>query len=183
MQIETVARIIAAPTVKDEIIAHCRRKLAGIHLAGEEGRPKAFGLVGGRVENGAARAEQVIALKKNVRNIEPHRSAMDRQMERYAVPSETPLSGRGWVADPAEMREAVYILKVRGLRLIGTYHMHRVAWEDDPIRDTPTLLDAILGRDSRLLMFIVSMTDPEKPVIRAYKEGDPEKEVEIEWQP
>jgi hypothetical protein len=57
--------------------------------------------------------------------------------------------------------------------------MHRVAWPDDPLRDTPTTLDTVLAADSRMLLFIVSMVTPEQPTIRAFYEGNPDREIPI----
>ncbi len=180
MNPDLIDRIIIPADVRRDLLKHCRRKLDGRYLAGEEPRPKAFGVVGGRIHGRVAAVTRVIELRRNVRNISPYREAMDRQLTRYAVPSETPLSGRGWVADPEELRGVVSLLRDEGLRIIGTYHMHRVAWEEDPHRDTPTLLDTILGRDSRLLMFIIAMVRPETPMIRAFVEGDVEREVRVD---
>ena len=105
---------------------------------------------------------------------------MNRMMAEHAIPSETPLEKRGWVADQEELAKAVADFSKKGLSLIGSYHMHRVAWEHDQIRDTPTTLDTILGRGSRLIMLIISMVDPDKPLIRAFVEGNSEEEIPIE---
>ena len=50
--------------------------------------------------------------------------------------------------------------------------MHRVPWGDIPRRDTCTALDTALARESGLWAFILSMVDPERPVLRAFFEGD-----------
>ncbi len=57
--------------------------------------------------------------------------------------------------------------------------MHRVSWKHDQERDTPTRLDTILGKGSRMFMFIVSMVNPDEPVVRAYFEGNHDLEVPI----
>jgi len=180
MNLDLIEYTSFAAGVRQAMLEHCRRKLAGEYLPGEEEMPKAFGIIGGRVSGNKVVAERVVELKKNIRNQSPFREKMDRMMEKYAIASETPIRGRGWVADPGELRRAVIDLKNKGLTLIGTYHMHRVAWADDPVRDTPTLLDTILGRESRLLMFIVSMVEPEAPRIRVFKEGEATREVKWE---
>ena len=59
----------------------------------------------------------------------------------------------------------------KGQELVGTYHMHRVGWEHDSKRDTPTKLDAVLAEGSGLIMFIISMVDPSSPIIKAFYEG------------
>lgn len=105
---------------------------------------------------------------------------MNRMMDEHAIPSETPLEKRGWVADPDELAEAVAGFSKDALSLVGSYHMHRVAWEHDQVRDTPTTLDTILGRGSRLIMLIISMVNPDEPIIRAFAEGSNEAEIPID---
>ncbi len=166
--------------LRQEIFSHCRRKLEGRYLAGETHDKKAFGLVGGYVENRSLTVNRIIVLRKNARASASYKSYMDGTMDRHAVPSETPLPERGWVADQEELDNALINLHREGLRLVGTYHMHRVAWDHDPLRDTPTELDTILGRNSRLFMFIISMVDPDRPRLRAFFEGDPKRELAIE---
>ncbi len=63
--------------------------------------------------------------------------------------------------------------------LFGAYHMHRVAWSHDPRRDTCTELDQCLARDSGLWTFILSMVEPERPVLRAFFEGDNDREATV----
>ena len=66
-----------------------------------------------------------------------------------------------------------------GLSVFGTYHMHVVPWAHDPLRDGPTRLDTILGHNSNLFSFIVSLVDVADPRIRAFYEGSEDKEVPI----
>jgi len=163
-----------------EMVTHCRRKLQGAYLPGEGQAPKAFGLVGGAIERDVVRVGAIIPLAKNVREVGDRKELMDRVMDRHAIISETPLAQRGWVADPGELDSALQALRAQGLRLIGNYHMHRVAWEHDRQRDTPTELDTVLGQDSRLLMFIIAMVNPMAPVIRAFFEGRQALELPIQ---
>lgn len=163
-----------------QMIDHCRRKLAGNYLADENRNLKAFGLLAAEKTGELITIKSVYPLLKNARSTEPHRQFMDRMMDEHAIPSETPLSKRGWVAEPEELAMALCKFKDEGLSLVGSYHMHRVAWENDSTRDTPTTLDTILGRDSRMIMFIISMVDPEKPIIRAFSEGSAEREIHID---
>jgi len=165
-----------------EIIDHCRRKLARRYLTDETRDLKAFGLLGGRVEQRGVTVRRVVPLRKNARAATGHKDYMDGAMARHAVPSETPLPERGWVADPRELDAALEDFHRRGDRLIGTYHMHRVPWEHDPDRDTPTELDSVLGKGSRLFMFIISMVDPNHPRVRAFFEGDPNREIPVRTQ-
>ena len=103
----------------------------------------------------------------------------NRALARHAVPSETPLSKRGWVAAPEELLKVIRGIQQENLLLLGSYHMHRVAWPDDPLRDTPTTLDTVLGAESNMLVFIISMVNSEEPLIRAFYEGKPDREIPI----
>jgi hypothetical protein len=161
------------------IIDHCRRKLTGRYLDGEEQNLKAYGLLAGKKSPGLLTINAAIPLFKNARAVEPHRSFMDKMMRRHAIASVTPLDKRGWVADPEELTRAVTEFKRQGLALIGSYHMHRVAWDHDDGREAPTTLDTVLGRDSRLVMFIVSMVKPDRPIIRGFFEGIADREIPI----
>lgn len=164
---------------RQHLVDHCQRKLAEKFLAQEAAEQKAYGLVAGRCVDGEVIVVRCVPLLKNARANDRFKPLMDQAMYEFAVPSVTPMDRRGWVADPDELLTKVKEFNHEGLRLIGTYHMHRVAWKHDPIRDTPTKLDTILGAKSRLLMFIISMVDPARPIIRAFYEGHPEAEVAI----
>ena len=165
---------------RQTLLDHCRRKLSGrLFLADEEQNCKAYGLLAGESEDELITVKACLPLLKNARSIEPHRSFMDEMMRKHAIKSETPLDKRGWVADPTELAKAVAEFKSQGLSIIGSYHMHRVAWQHDHTRDTPTTLDTVLGLDSRLIMVIVSMVDPEQPTIRAFYEGREDREIPI----
>lgn len=171
---------IFLPTgVWQELIAHCSRKLNGNHLADECNDQKAFGLVGGVTDGNSIKVTLIVPLVKNSRGNRSHKLFMDATMEDHAVPSITPFAERGWVADQGEIDAALKTMHTASCSLIGTYHMHRVAWDHDPIRDTPTELDAILGKGSRTLMFIVSMVAPKRPIIKAFFEGAIEQQVPI----
>jgi hypothetical protein len=158
---------------------HCRRKLTEDYLSGEARDRKAFGLVAGRKDNLTFTVKQCLPLLKNVRDQYPYKEYMDQMMTEYAVPSETPLAKRGWIAEPAELLAKIKLIVQEDQLLLGAYHMHRVAWPDDPRRDTPTILDTVLAADSRMLLFIVSMVNPEQPTIRAFYEGKPDRETSI----
>jgi proteasome lid subunit RPN8/RPN11 len=100
-------------------------------------------------------------------------------IHRLAVPSETSLERRGWVADPAELLSAQQRWERIGATLVGSYHTHRVPWASDPARDTCTALDRALSQQTGLWTLIVSMVDPAKPVVRAFFEADNDHEAEI----
>jgi len=158
-------------TLYAEMVSHCRRKLQGNYLPGEGHAPKAFGLIGGKISGAIVTVETIIPLSKNARDCGDKKRVMDNAMNRHAIASETPLDQRGWVAEQKELDTALHALQAQGLRLLGNYHMHRVAWAHDNKRDTPTELDTVLGKDSRMLMFILAMVNPEAPTIRAFFEG------------
>lgn len=160
----------------EALVAHARRKLSRRYVEGEEQAPKAYGLVGGRLVHGHGEVTHVVPLLRNQRD-EPHlKPVLDQVMDDLAIPSETPLSGRGWATDPRELLAADLAFDAAGSMLLGGYHMHRVPWQHDPLRDTCTEVDRDLGRGSGLLMFILSMVDPDRPVLRAYFEGDNDDE-------
>ncbi|HEX2046136.1 MAG TPA: hypothetical protein VHF27_00120 [Acidimicrobiales bacterium] len=161
------------------VVEHGRRKLAGAWEPDEEQAPKAYGLVGARVEGSTATVIDVVPLRNNLRARDEYKDEVDRLMDELAVPSETPFDRRGWVADPREVLAAERRFEAGGAVLLGAYHMHRVAWPDDPRRDTCTALDTALARGSGLWAFILSMVDPVQPVLRAFFEGDNHREARI----
>ncbi len=166
-------------TCRTAIIEHCRRKLVLDTRPGESGERKAYGLLAGTVEDETAIITYVQPLLKNARTSGHFKKLMDKAMADYAVPSETPLERRGWVADPRELFDAMRFFQARGWQLIGTYHMHRVGWPHDPLRDTPTRLDRYLAADCGLFVCIVSMVDPDRPRLRAFYEGDIDQELPL----
>lgn len=163
----------------EEIIVHCKRKLAGDFLPGESRVKRAYGILAGVRENRVLEVQRVLPVKKNARNEEPLKSYMDKMMTEHAVASTTPLSQRGWITDPQELMECYDLCDRENLQIFGTYHMHIVPWKGDAIRDTPTVLDTILARDSNLYSFIISMVDIEHPFMRAFYEGDNDKEIPL----
>jgi hypothetical protein len=84
------------------------------------------------------------------------------------------------MTDPEELKMCYDFCDERNLLVLGTYHMHIVPWEKDPLRDTPTVLDTVLTKDSGLFTFIISMVDPRHPSMRAFYEGIEHREVPIE---
>ena len=162
-----------------EIVKHGESKLAGDNLSSETGVRKVYGLVAGTQNERTLIVECVFPAKKNVRDQEPYKTYMDRMLELHAIPSKTPLSGRGWITDPKELKGCYDKCDREQLVVLGTYHMHVVPWKHDPLRDTPTHLDAILARNTGLFSFIVSMVDISRPTIRAFYEGLADKEVPI----
>ncbi|NOQ47310.1 MAG: hypothetical protein GQ559_11700, partial [Desulfobulbaceae bacterium] len=84
---------------------------------------------------------------------------------------------------PMELKVCYEQCDQENLRIFGTYHMHIVPWEGDPLRDTPTLLDTVLARNSNLFSFIIAMVDVSRPSIKAFFEGEKEREVPVIIQP
>lgn len=162
-----------------QLVAHARRKLDGQYLAGEERAPKAYGLVGGQLFSGHGEVTHVVPLLRNQRDEAHLKPVLDQVMDDLAIRSETPLDRRGWVSDPLEIAAADDLFDTAGAVLLGGYHMHRVAWEHDPVRDSCTEVDSELGANSGLWMFILSMVDRDNPVLRAYFEGDNGHETRV----
>jgi len=170
--------VMPAPNWR-EIQEHCKRKLAGHYLRGESKGRKAYGLVAGTQHGFALKVERILAARKNVRDEEPYKTYMDKMMQEHAIPSKTPLGSRGWITDPVELKDYYDRCDQDRLVVFGTYHMHVVPWEHDPVRDTPTSLDTVLARNSNLFSFIVSMVDVSRPSVRAFYEGIREKEIPV----
>jgi len=175
----SITKIILPNSIWLELTGHCRRKLQANYLADEVQEIKAFGLIAGKTENRTLSIGAIAPLKKNSRGLCCQKPYMDEIMEKHAIPSETPLDKRGWIADPQELQEKLREFSKSGFQLIGSYHMHRVAWEHDPLRETPTELDEILGESSRMFMFIIAVVNPDRPVIRAFFEGKESLEVPV----
>ena len=174
-----IDRILLPEKTWEEIVTHCRRKVAGEFLPGETEVNRAFGILAGVQAGSELHVRKVIPVKKNARNQEPLKSFMDKMMEEHAVPSTTPLSKRGWITDPREFKECLDLCKKESLSIFGAYHIHVVPWEGDPLRDTPTRLDTLLVKDSKMFSFIISLVDVEKPSMRAFYEGKIDQESPI----
>src|SRR5574341_434158 len=98
---DRIDQIVLPQSLRDEILAHCRRKRAGRHLKGETREEKAFGMVAGIIDyppdaSRVVRATRIFPARVNARGTEPFKADMDRAMERYAIPSQVPISERGW---------------------------------------------------------------------------------------
>ncbi len=163
----------------EEITTHCKRKLAGEFLPGESPVKRAYGIVAGVQKERVLHVQLVLPVKKNARDNEPLKTYMDTVMGEHAIPSTTPLSKRGWITDPQELMECYELCDRKELLIFGTYHMHIVPWKGDPDRDTPTVLDTVLAKESNLFQFIISMVDVEHPFMRAFFEGDIDKEKSL----
>lgn len=178
-QLSQAKQIILPESKWEEIQAHCRRKLEGDFLPGETEVNRAYGILAGTISKSSLIIDCVMIVKKNARNVEPLKTYMDTVMGKHAKPSTTPLSQRGWITDPEELKCCLDQCENDNLQIFGTYHIHIVPWEGDPKRDTPTHLDAILAQNSNLYTFIIGMVDDSKPSIRAFYEGALTKEVPV----
>lgn len=174
-----IAEIRFPPALYAALVDHGRRKLTGQWQRGEEQAPKAYGLVGGRVDDDRVVVTHVIPLRTNLRDRPDLKADVDRLMDEVAIPSETPNARRGWVADPLEVLGAERACEAGGSTLFGAYHMHRVAWPQDPLRDSCTAIDRCLAQDSGLWALILSLVEPDRPRLRAFFEGDNAAEAAI----
>lgn len=177
--LEQIREIHLAPAHHATLLRHARRKLAGEHLPGETAEHKAFGLLVGRIEGECVETARVVPLARNMRHEARHREQIDALVHALAVPSQTPPERRGWLADPKELLAAQDVCDRAGTVIFGSYHMHRVGWPADPRRETCTALDEALARDRGLWMLVLSMVDPERPVLRAFFEGDNDREARV----
>jgi hypothetical protein len=178
-ELADIDRIVLPADKYESIVSHCRRKRAGDFRDDETAEKKAYGLLGGRIEDDEIQTTHVFNLRQNRRQDEPYRERMNELMAEHAVTSETPMERRGWVADPAEIHRAQQTCYDAGSLLFGNYHMHRVPWSHDPERDTCTELDGEIARGQGQWVFIVSMVDPEDPTIRAFFEADNSREADV----
>lgn len=179
MKFSNIQEIIFSKALYQQIIQHALRKINAQYLENEYHEQKAYGLIGGKIEGNAVYVVGIYLLKRSVRSNKNHKEKMDKQMQDYAVPSVTPLEKRGWIADSDEVWEAVSQFSEKDGFLFGNYHTHRIAWEHDPIRDTCTKIDRELAKGAGQWVFIISVVNPEKPIVRAFYEGVNEKEATI----
>jgi len=161
------------------LVAHGLRKREGDHRPGETQERKAYGLLGGRPRGARIDTTHVFCLAKNARYEPQYREEMDQLMASLAVPSETPLERRGWLTDPNELLAAERECESADAVIFASYHMHRVAWPDDPLRDTCTAIDTALARGRGLWVLILSLVNPAHPILRAFFEGDNDREARV----
>ena len=179
IQEHSISEIEFPLSLQKILFDHCVRKHHECYTEDESCEPKGYGILGGVFDNHVLRIKEVAPLKKNARLASPYKEYMDDMMKRHAKPSVTPLDRRGWVTDPQEMRQVLMAFEKEEIDLVGSYHMHRVPWEHDPIRDTATMLDTILAQNTDMLMFIVSVVNENAPTLRAFYEGNNGAEIPI----
>jgi len=174
-------KIVFPSEWRKTLLDHCIRKYHEEYHPNETHERKAYGLIGGTQEGEIIRVGGVFALKKNRRFDEEYIKYMTEMMAEYAVESKTPFEKRGWVATPEEVMEIYTECDRLKIHQFGTYHMHLVPWEHDPVRDTCTEIDTALAEGSNSVMFIVSVVDLNRPIIRAFYEGANDREIPIDF--
>lgn len=174
-----VTEIVLARPLWTHIVAHAVRKLTGYYLEGEYQERKAFGMLAGRQTGTRLQVTAVFPLLSNLRHDSDHRSGMDQAVQAHAIPSETPLDQRGWMADPRELFHLERACRGTDWVIFGNYHTHRVPWPHDPVRDSCTDLDRVLATGSGQWTFILSAVDLHTPRLRAFFEGDNGHEAPI----
>ncbi|MET8157842.1 hypothetical protein ABZT47_15825 [Sphaerisporangium sp. NPDC005289] len=165
------------------IAGHVVRKLTGHYIEGEVSERKAFGLLLGRQAGTTLHVAAVLPLLANMRRDPDIADDMDELVDQYAIPSETPNDQRGWIAHPRELMDAEDFCDEHGLAVVGNYHTHRVPWPQDPRRDTCTRLDRLLAEESGQWVFIVSATDLHRITVRAFYEGQNDREADVRLLP
>ena len=178
---DKATKIIFPSEWEKTLLDHCIRKYREEYNPEETHERKAYGLIGGSQEGTVIRVGGVFPLRKNRRFDEDYIKYMTEMMSEYAVKSKTPFEKRGWVATPEEVMKIYQEFDSMKIHQFGTYHMHLVPWEHDPIRDTCTEIDTALAEDSNSVMFIISLVDLKRPIIRAFYEGVNDIEIPIEF--
>jgi hypothetical protein len=161
------------------VIGHVIRKLTGHYLDGESAERKAFGMLAGRWQRTAMEVTAVFPLLVNLRHDARHAADMDEIVDAHAIPSQTPNDQRGWIGHPRELLAIENACNDHGWVMFGHYHTHRVAWPHDSRRDTCTHLDRVLATGTGQWVFIVSAVDLRQLSLRAFYEGDNQREANV----
>jgi hypothetical protein len=178
-----VTGILLSRACYANVVSHAVRKLSGHYLDGETAERKAFGMLTGRHIGSDITVTGVFPLVTNMRHDARHQTTMDEVVGEYAIPSETPLEQRGWIANPRELLDIERVCDGTDWLVFGNYHTHRVAWPHDPHRDTCTELDRMLAAGSGQWTLILSVVDITRPRLRAFFEGDNAREAPIRITP
>lgn len=174
-----VTEILFPRSLYVNVLGHVVRKLTGHYLPEETAEPKAFGMLAGRVRGQTVEITAVYPLLVNVRHAADRAVDMDEIVDAHAIPSETPNARRGWVADPRELLAIDRMCDEHDWSMFGNYHAHRVPWPEDPLRDSCTSLDRVLADGSSQWVFIVSAVDLHRLSVRAFYEGDNDREAVV----
>lgn len=147
----------------DEMIAHARRdapdEACGL-LAGRAGRiEKVYPM---RNEGLAAEVVESSSKVAEERTRCPHcRRVIDSEQAEAAFtdPSRRPVS---YFMDPRQLFEVAKDIREAGLKQLGIYHSHPDTSAE------PSETDIAMAFDRESAYFIVSLADPESPVVKAY---------------
>lgn len=178
-QADQITEILLPRPHYASVIGHVVRKLTGHFLDGESAERKAFGMLAGRWERTTMEVTAVFPLLVNLRHDADHAADMDEVVDAHAIPSLTPNEQRGWIGHPRELLAVENACNEHGWVMFGNYHTHRVAWPNDPRRDTCTHLDRVLATGTGQWAFIVSAVDLQQPSVRAFYEGDNQREADV----
>lgn len=178
-QPDTITNILLPRPHFASVLGHVVRKLTGYYLEGETAERKAFGMLAGRWQDETVTVTAVFPLLVNLRHDTRHSVDMDEIVDAHAIPSQTPNEQRGWIAHPRELLAIEKACDDHGWLMFGNYHTHRVSWPHDLRRDTCTQLDRILAAGTGQWVFIVSAVDLHEPSLRAFYEGDNQREATI----
>jgi hypothetical protein len=174
-----ISQIVMPRPLYAAVCNHVVRKLTGHYLEGETPERKAFGMLAGRRRGDAIDVTGVFPLLVNLRQDRRYAGEMDEIVDAHAIPSETPNAQRGWIAHPRELMTITGLCDDHEWSMFGNYHTHRVAWPQDPRRDSCTRLDRQLAAGTQQWTFIVSAVDLDRLAVRAYYEGDNAQETTI----
>lgn len=177
--LEDVEEVYLGASHYRSLVGHGLRKLRGKYRPDETPERKAYGLLAGRLRDGRIDTTHLFCLARNARFEPAYRREMDELMTSLAVPSETPLERRGWLTDPQELLDAQRQCEAANAVIFASYHMHRVSWPHDPLRDTCTAIDTALAEGRGLWVVILSLVDPQRPILRAFFEGDNNREARV----
>jgi JAB1/Mov34/MPN/PAD-1 ubiquitin protease len=178
-RLDQIAEILLPRPHYASVLGHVVRKLTGHYLDGESAEAKAFGILAGRLHGTTVEVTAVFPLLVNLRQDTRYAADMDEVVNAHAIPSQTPNEHRGWIAHPRELLAIESACDDHGWVMFGHYHTHRVAWPHDLRRDTCTQLDQMLATGTGQWAFIVSAVDLHQLSLRAFYEGDNQREATV----
>lgn len=173
-------KISLQDNIKSEIVNHCIRKYNKSYLPDEMQEQQAYGILAGKLNRNIVCVNSIYKCKINYRNNASVMSYINNLIATYAIPSDTPIDQRGWVASPHEVMEALNNFDLLGCDLLGSYHMHHEkSWNGIQSKEYPSTFDEKLAKNSNLIMFVVSIISESKYSIKAFYNGLKEKEIEV----
>jgi len=173
-------KIYLPESIRNIIVDHCLRKFSKKYLPIETHEQQAYGMVAGSVDDNVIHIGSVYTCNLNYRNDPTVVGYINGLINKYAIPSDTPIEHRGWVASPSEVIEAHDCFDKENTYLIGSYHMHHMkSWNGGQSKNYPSDFDEKLAENSNMIMFIVSVISGTECSIRAFYNGQKEREIEI----